>query len=173
MYLYIVTYDVGVSLHSKTHPLFMKCAITQVQSVGHTCTQACSLYFFPIPVYMSPRRIFHLLVSTLFYLLLLSQKLYTVDLCLVKLRNVWDRYRNQIVTCNIGVSLHSKTHPLFTKCAVWQKCKVSDVPVPKLVPCAFSPFPLCPLSFIYLYPPFFTCFQTILFTFLASESCTQ
>ena len=26
-----------------------------------------------------------------------------------------DGYRNQIVTCDVGVSLHSKTHPLFMK----------------------------------------------------------
>ena len=26
-----------------------------------------------------------------------------------------DRYRDQIVTCDVGVSLHSKTHPLFMK----------------------------------------------------------
>ena len=26
---------------------------------------------------------------------------------------VGDGYRDQIVTCDVGVSLHSKTHPLF------------------------------------------------------------
>ena len=26
-----------------------------------------------------------------------------------------DIYRDQIVTCNMGVSLHSRTHPLFMK----------------------------------------------------------
>ena len=26
-----------------------------------------------------------------------------------------DGYRDQIVTCDVGVSLHSKTHPLFMK----------------------------------------------------------
>ena len=29
-----------------------------------------------------------------------------------------DGYRDQIVTCDVGVSPHSKTHPLFVKCAV-------------------------------------------------------
>ena len=34
----IVTCDVDVSLHSKTHPPFMKCAVmAQVQSARHTC----------------------------------------------------------------------------------------------------------------------------------------
>ena len=27
-----------------------------------------------------------------------------------------DGYRDQIVTCDVGVSLHSKAHPLFTQC---------------------------------------------------------
>ena len=55
-----VTCDVGVSQHSKTHLLFMKCAVlAQVQSVRHTCIQACFLCFFSNPYsYIS----FHLLV---------------------------------------------------------------------------------------------------------------
>ena len=44
----------GVSLHSRTHPLFMKCAVmAQVLSVRHTCIQACFLCFFSNP-YISP-----------------------------------------------------------------------------------------------------------------------
>ena len=43
-----------MSLYSKTHPLFMKCAVmTQVQSVRYTCIQDCFLCFFSNP-YISP-----------------------------------------------------------------------------------------------------------------------
>ena len=47
----IVTCDVGVSLHSKTHPLFMKCGVmAQVHSVRYTCIQPCFLcFFFNVP----------------------------------------------------------------------------------------------------------------------------
>ena len=45
--------DVASSLHSKTHPLFMKYSImAQVQSVMHTSIIACFLCFFYNP-YMS------------------------------------------------------------------------------------------------------------------------
>ena len=47
------TCEVGVSLHSKTHPLCMKCSRTQVHIVMHTCILACSLPFFYNPC-MSP-----------------------------------------------------------------------------------------------------------------------
>ena len=41
--------------------------MAQVQSVGHTCTQTCSLCFFSNPICpLLIQRIFHLLVSTLF-----------------------------------------------------------------------------------------------------------
>ena len=57
------------------------------------------------------------------------------------------QYRNQIVTCDVGVSLHSKTHPLFVKCAVMAQVQtVRRIPVSKLVSCAFSPIPISPLS---------------------------
>ena len=54
-----------------------------------------------------------------------------------------DGYRDQIVTCDVGVSLNSKTHPLFmkysngtsTQCYAYQS---------KLVSCAFSTIPICP-----------------------------
>ena len=49
-----------------------------------------------------------------------------------------DRYRDQIVTCDVGVSLHSKTHPLFMKYSndTSTQCYASE-----LVSCAFS---ICP-----------------------------
>ena len=46
----IVTCDVGVSLNSKTHPLFMK--YSNAHSVMHITIQACFLCFFYNP-YMS------------------------------------------------------------------------------------------------------------------------
>ena len=58
-----------------------------------------------------------------------------------------DGYRDQIVTCDVGVSLHSKTHR-------------------KLVSCAFSTIPICPFfnsknfSFTCLHS-FFTCLKQI------------
>ena len=62
----IVTHDVGVSLHSKTHPLFMKysngtstCSLSELVS--------CAFSTIPICPFLIPR-IFHLLVSTLFLL---------------------------------------------------------------------------------------------------------
>ena len=56
-----------------------------------------------------------------------------------------DGYRDQMVTCDVGVSLHSKTHPLFVKHG-WHKCTVLCISVSKLVSCAFSTIPICPLK---------------------------
>ena len=47
----IVTHDMGVSLHSKTHPLFMKYSNGK-HSVMHITIRACFLCFFYNP-YMS------------------------------------------------------------------------------------------------------------------------
>ena len=66
----IVTHDVGVSLHSKTHPLFMKYSNGTIKhSVMHITIRACFRAFSTIPIcpFLIPR-IFHLLVSTLFLL---------------------------------------------------------------------------------------------------------
>ena len=46
-----------------------------------------------------------------------------------------DGYRDQIVTCDVDVSLNSKTHPLFMKSAMAQAHT-------ELVSCAFS---ICPI----------------------------
>ena len=49
----IVTHDVGVSLHSKTHPLFMKYS-NGTCSVMHITIRACFLcFFYNLGVYMS------------------------------------------------------------------------------------------------------------------------
>ena len=74
-----------------------------------------------------------------------------------------DRYRDQIVTCDVGVSLHSKIHPLFMKYSNGTST-VSCIPVSELVSCAFSTIPICPFfnsknfSFTCLHS-FFTCFH--------------
>ena len=48
-----------------------------------------------------------------------------------------DGYRDQIVTCDVDVSLNSKTHPPFMKSAMAQAHT-------ELVSCAFSVIPICP-----------------------------
>ena len=64
-----------------------------------------------------------------------------------------DGYRDQIVTCDVGVSLHSKTHPVY-EVEQWHKHTIS---LSELVSCAFSTIPICPFfnsknfSFIYMY----------------------
>ena len=54
-----------------------------------------------------------------------------------------DRYRDQIVTCDVGVSLHSKTHPLFMKYSSGTST-VLCISLSELVSCAFSTIPICP-----------------------------
>ena len=51
-----------------------------------------------------------------------------------------DGYRDQIVTHDVGVSLHFKTHPLFMKCTSIVLC----ISLSELVSCAFSTIPICP-----------------------------
>ena len=58
-----------------------------------------------------------------------------------------DGYRDQIVTCDVGVSLNSKTHPLFMKyIQQWHKHTVLCIilSLSELVSCAFSTIPICP-----------------------------
>ena len=54
-----------------------------------------------------------------------------------------DGYRDQIVTCDVGVSLHSKTHPLFMKYSNGT-ITVLCISLSELVSCAFSTIPICP-----------------------------
>ena len=65
----IVTHDVGVSLHSKTHPLFMKYSngTSTVLCISLSELVSCAFSTIPICPFLIPR-IFHLLVSTLFLL---------------------------------------------------------------------------------------------------------
>ena len=63
-----------------------------------------------------------------------------------------DGYRDQIVTCDVGVSLHSKTHPLFMKYSkgISTQC-YAYIALSELVSCAFSTIPIC--MFITPSPP--------------------
>ena len=54
-----------------------------------------------------------------------------------------DEYRDQIVTHDVGVSLHSKTHPLFMKYSNGTST-VLCISLSELVSCAFSTIPICP-----------------------------
>ena len=54
-----------------------------------------------------------------------------------------DGYRDQIVTHDVGVSLHSKTHPLFMKYSNGTST-VLCISLSELVSCAFSTIPICP-----------------------------
>ena len=77
-----------------------------------------------------------------------------------------DRYRDQIVTCDVGVSLHSKTHPPFMKYSNGTSAQFYIcIPVSELVSCAFSTIPICPFSFIiHVYT------RTIVFWFVLDPS---
>ena len=54
-----------------------------------------------------------------------------------------DGYRDQIVTCDVGISLNSKTYPRFMKYSngTSTQCYIS---LSELVSCAFSTIPICP-----------------------------
>ena len=54
-----------------------------------------------------------------------------------------DRYRHQIVTCDVGVSLHSKTHQLFMKYSNGTSILLC-ISLSELVSCAFSTIPIYP-----------------------------
>ena len=56
-----------------------------------------------------------------------------------------DGYRDQIVTCDVGVSLNSKTHPLFMKYSNGTNTQCyAYISLSELVSCAFSTIPICP-----------------------------
>ena len=76
----IVTHDVGVSLHSKTHPLFMKYSngTSTVLCISLSELVSCAFSTIPICPFLIPR-IFHLLVSTLFLLQIACE--FPVGLC--------------------------------------------------------------------------------------------
>ena len=54
-----------------------------------------------------------------------------------------DGYRDQIVTCDVGVSLHSKTSTVY-EVEQWHKHTVLCISLSELVSCAFSTIPICP-----------------------------
>ena len=56
-----------------------------------------------------------------------------------------DGYRDQIVTCDVGVSLNSKTHPLFMKYSSGtRQCYAYHYPCYAYISLAFSTIPICP-----------------------------
>ena len=57
-----------------------------------------------------------------------------------------DGYRDQIVTHDVGVSLHSKTHPLFMKYSNGTST-VLYISLSELVSCAFSTIPMSLFNF--------------------------
>ena len=77
----IVTHDVGVSLHSKTHPLFMKYSngTSTVLCISLSEFVSCAFSTIPICPFLIPR-IFDLLVSTLFLLQIACE--FPVGLCI-------------------------------------------------------------------------------------------
>ena len=63
-----------------------------------------------------------------------------------------DGYRDQIVTCDVGVSLHSKTHPLFMKYSNGTSTQCYAYHNPSLFPVLFLQSLYVPFEFfIYLY----------------------
>ena len=67
--------------------------------------------------------------------------------CIAYEREGRDGYtcRDQIVTCDVGVSLNSKTHPLFMKYSNGTSTHaVLCISLSELVSCAFSTIPICP-----------------------------
>ena len=64
-----------------------------------------------------------------------------------------DGYRDQIVTYDVDVSLHSETHPLFTKYSNGTST-VLCISLSELVSCAFSTIPiLCPFLIQRIFHP--------------------
>ena len=67
-----------------------------------------------------------------------------------------DGYRDQIVTCDVGVSLHSKTHPLFMKYSNGTSTQCYGYHYPSLFPVLFLQSLYVPFEFfIHLSPLFF------------------
>ena len=55
-----------------------------------------------------------------------------------------------IITCDVGVSLHSKAHPLFMKYSKGTSTQCSAyIALSELVSCAFSTIPICPFFGIF------------------------
>ena len=81
-----------------------------------------------------------------------------------------DGYRDQIVTCDVGVSLNSKTRPLFmkysngtsTQCYAYQS---------KLVSCAFSTIPICPFLIQRIFHLLVTGYGSTLYIGIAMVFC--
>ena len=73
-----------------------------------------------------------------------------------------DGYRDQIVTCDVGVSLHSKIHPLFMKYSNGTSTQCHAYQYPSLFPVLF--LQSLRIFFIYLSPLFFYLFSCLAIT---------
>ena len=75
-----------------------------------------------------------------------------------------DNYRDQIVTCDVDVSLHSKTHPLLMKYSNGTIIQCYAYHYPSLFPVLFLQSLYVPFKFkeffIHLSPLFFYLFET-------------
>ena len=71
-----------------------------------------------------------------------------------------DGYRDQIVTCDVGVSLNSKTHPLFMKYSNGTSTQ-----------CYAYHYPACFLCFFY--NPYMSLFNSTNFSFIIMDSLGQ
>ena len=85
-----------------------------------------------------------------------------------------DEYRDQIVTCDVGVSLHSKIHPLFMKYSNGTSTQCHAYQYPSLLPVLFLQslyVPFLFFSFTCLHS-FFTCFY-VYYTIVSRQLETE
>ena len=74
-----------------------------------------------------------------------------------------DGYRDQIVTCDVGVSLHSKIRPLFMKYSNGTSTQCHAYQYPGLFPVLFLQSLYVPFNFSFTcLHSFFTCFHVYL-----------
>ena len=74
--------------------------------IGLSHSQYCTAFSIPVLLVV-------VYFITLTIVFLCAHVCVVVVLCLRGVYLCDDGYRDQIVTCDVGVSLHSKTHPLF------------------------------------------------------------
>ena len=86
-----------------------------------------------------------------------------------------DGYRDQIDTCDVGVSLHSKIHPLFMKYSNGTSTQCHAYQYPSLFPVLL--IPICPflIQIIFAFTclhSFFTCFH-VYYTIVSRQLETE
>ena len=77
-----------------------------------------------------------------------------------------DGYRDQIVTCDVGVSLNSKTHPLFMQYSNGTSTQCYAYHYPSLFPVLFLQSLYAPFNSFTCLHSFFTCLKQIAYLFL-------